>query len=186
MSPLLQEDVEANRAKRDWSDLWYGLILASPPFLPPTHLYLHQTFPASTFWPLLSLLTSHTTLASHTFSVPAFLIGLPHPFSASTFPSEFPASGFLSDSCPFNQHRTFKPPEGYEFVNSLSKQARFTLICPSTLFLYSRWPEITCVHPDIFAVRTIWFYAQGNLMALSVIPVLPGLWQHCTVVLMEV
>lgn len=157
-----------------------GLFLASPPFLPPTHLYLHQTFPASTFWPLLSLLTSHTILASHSFSFSAFLIGLP-PFLSLHF-SFWVFSLWFS----LRPAQNIQTPWRLWICKVPFQTTTFHL--NMSIHIFST-PQLIRNNPCPswhLAVRTTWVYAQGNLVVLSVIPILLGLPQHSTVVSMEV
>lgn len=127
--------------------------------------YLHLTFPASTFWPLLSLLTSHTILASHSFSVSAFSIGLP-PFLSLHF--SFWGSSFWFSLRP--QHRIFKPPSRLWICKFSFQTTTFHLDMSIHTFSV---PQLTRNNPCPswhLAARTTWVYVQGNLVVLSVIP----------------
>lgn len=113
-------------------------------------------------------------------------LSVSHPFSASTFPPVLSASGFLSGSPSFQPAQNIETPWRLWICKFPFQTSMFHLDMSSHTF---STPQLTRNNPCPswhLAVRTIWVYAQGILVALSVIPTLPGLSQHCTVVLMEV
>lgn len=145
---------------------------------------IDQISDMGSFWPhhlfCLPHILSPSNFSSLHFLASTFLADLPHHFGLpllfsfcffywSPTLSQPPLFLLGFQLLVFSQTSTeySNPPQGYEFVNSLSKQPRFTLICASTPFLYPSWSEITHVHPDTlqseqlgFMSKETWWFSQ--------------------------